>query len=134
MRRHPWHQIYGKIKGQGPYGPMSLMVLRVFRHLPGGAGSSPSDSAHIFNAVAGTFALFGRLPRHCQIHLEELADLRAGRAEEARGRASRRPSPQGRLRRRLRRCAARTLDRPLSARLGLGMRFKPDQARSAPAA
>jgi len=50
------------------------------------------------------------------------------------GRASRRSSPQGRLRRRLRRCALRTLDRPLSARLGLGKRFKPDQARSAPAA
>lgn len=28
----------------------------------------------------------------------------------------------------------RTLDRPLSARLGLGKRFKPNQARSAPAA
>ena len=42
--------------------------------------------------------------------------------------AGRQSAPQGRLRRRLWRCAPRTLDRQLAARPGLGKRFKPKQA------
>jgi hypothetical protein len=53
---------------------MSLMVLRVFRHLPGGSGSSPSEFARNFRLLAGTFALFGRFPHSPVPALERLAE------------------------------------------------------------